>query len=229
MTDFDPTAEPDPARPGCEPGQSALQRLLDGEPGWDTPEAAAHRAACADCREELALARSMVRLPEAVAVPAGLSDRIVRGAIAARRRRNLLRIAGVGAALAAGILVVIWANRPRPEVPPGNGPEIVEVPAPTPEPIAATPPKPLGTSVSEARDAIVLLTKRTATEPGERIGRLVPTLTPAEDPDTSDELQPLADARIGAARSVEPIRESARRAVNFFMRAADPPDRAPQP
>ena len=229
MTDFDPIAEPDPARPGCEPGQSALQRLLDGEPSWDTPEGAAHRAACADCREELVLARSLVRLPATVPVPAGLSDRIVRGAIAARRRRNLLRIAGVGAALAAGVLVVIWANRPRPEVPTQDGPDLVVAPGPTPEPVAAAPQKPLGESVSEARDAIVLLTKRTATEPGERIGKLVPTLKPAEGPDTSDELQPLADARTGAARSVEPIRESARRAVNFFMRTADPPDRAPQP
>ena len=38
-------------------------------------------------------------------------------------------------------------------------------------------------------------------------------------------LEPLADARTGAARSVEPIRDSARRAVNFFLRAADPPSR----
>src|SRR2546423_4111111 len=99
MTDFDPIAEPDPARPGCERGQSALQRLLDGDPNWDSPEAAAHRAACADCREELALARSMARLPATVTVPAGLTDRIVRRAISARRRRNMARIAGVGAAL----------------------------------------------------------------------------------------------------------------------------------
>jgi hypothetical protein len=229
MTDFDPTAEPDPARPGCEPGQSALQRMLDGEAAWDTPEAAAHRTACADCREELALARSMARLPASVTVPAGLSDRIVRGAIVARRRRNLARVAGVGAAVTAGVLVAVWANRPRPELPPDTGPVVVAVPAPNQEPVAAVPQKPLGETVSEARDAIVLLTKRTATEPGERIGRLLPDATLRNDPDASDELQPLAGARTGAARSVEPIRESARRAVNFFLRAADPPDRAPQP
>jgi hypothetical protein len=36
----------------------------------------------------------------------------------------------------------------------------------------------------------------------------------------------LADARTGAAKSVEPLRNSARRAVNLFLRAADPPNRA---
>lgn len=227
MTDFDPIAEPDPARPGCEPGQSALQRLLDGEPNWDSPEAAAHRTSCADCREELLLARSMVRLPATVTVPAGLTDRTLGAALAARRRRRIVAIAGAGAALAASVLVVVLMNRPHPAPTPG-GEAVAVVPAPKQDVVARAPEKPLGEAVSEARDAIVLLTKRTATEPGERIGRLLPNPTLPAAADQSDELQPLADARSGAARSVEPIRQSARRAFNFFLKAAEPQDRAEQ-
>ena len=44
-------------------------------------------------------------------------------------------------------------------------------------------------------------------------------------PEPGEGLEPLADARAGAAKSVEPIRTSARRAFNLFLRAADPPNR----
>lgn len=229
MTDFDPTTDPDPARPGCEPGQSALQRLLDGEAAWDSPAAAAHRAACADCREELALARSMIRLPPDVIVPVGLTDRVLSAAGQAHRRRRLARYAGAGAALAASVLVVWLARPPRAVNPPDNGNAVAAVPPPRaddPAPHPAAPQKPLGEAVSEARDALVTLTRRTTSEPGERIGWLIPAPKLSNGPEAGDELQPLADARTGAARSVEPIRDSARRAVNFFIRAADPPDRA---
>ena len=58
MTPFDPIPpDADLDRPGCEAGRAALQRMLDGDAAWDTPEADAHRTICADCREELALAR----------------------------------------------------------------------------------------------------------------------------------------------------------------------------
>jgi hypothetical protein len=225
MTDLDPTSEPDPARPGCEAGQSALQRLLDGEPSWDSPKAAAHRAACTDCREELALARSMVRLPASAVVPSGFADRTLRAAIQVRRRRRLLQV-GAGTVLAASVLVIVVASRPRPESAPDQVPIVVVAPGPNPDVAATAPQKPLGEAVSEARDAIVQLTRRSTSEPGERIGRLLPNPTLPEGPEAGDDLQPLADARAGAARSVDPIRQSARPAMNLFLRAAEPPDRA---
>jgi hypothetical protein len=225
MTDFDPTTEPDPARPGCAAGQSALQRLLDGEPNWDAPEAAAHRAACADCRDELALARPMARLRTEIAAPAGLADRTLRAALVARRRRVLLRAAGVGTALAASVLAAVIITRPRPGPVPDAAP-IVVTPGATQDMAASRPEKPLGEAVSEAREAIVQLTRRTTSEPGERIGWFLPNPTLPQGPDPGDDLQPLDDARRGAARSVDPIRQSARRAVNLFLRAAEPPDRA---
>jgi hypothetical protein len=100
------------------------------------------------------------------------------------------------------------------------------MPAPKANEVALTPPqKPLGESVTEARDAFVTLTVRTATEPRDRITQLLPEPKLADRPDMVEGLEPLADARSGAARSVEPIRDSALRAVNFFLKAADPPHR----
>jgi hypothetical protein len=93
-----------------------------------------------------------------------------------------------------------------------------------PEP-PVVPHKPLGDSVSEAKDAFVSLTMRTATEPRDRISQLLPDPKMPESPDKTEGLEPLADAGNGAARSVEPLRDSAGRAVNFFLRAASPPSR----
>lgn len=228
MSDPDPIADPDPARPGCAAGQAALQRLLDGEPAWDAPGAAAHRASCPDCREELALAGSLVRVPADVVVPAGLADRVLSSAVAAHRRRRLLRYGGIGVALAASVLVAVVAFRPRDQEEPQPGPVAV-LPPPRPEPVppqpAPAPPKPLGESVAEARDALVSLTRRTANETRDQSALLVPNPKMPEPADPSEGLEPLADARAGAARSVEPITGSARRAFNFFLKAADPPDR----
>ena len=228
MADFDPIAEADPTRPGCEAGQTALQRLLDGEPAWDSPDAAAHREQCPDCRDELSLARSMARLPANAVVPAGLADRVVQRSVAAHRLRQLVRYVGVGVALAASVLVAVLVIGPGKEPGPDRepAPSFAQAP-PSPEP--GPPPRPLAEAVGEVRDALVQLTSRTANEPRERFGQLLPAPKLPGPPDAADDLQPLADARTGAARSVEPIAESARRAVNFFLRAADPPDRDSQP
>lgn len=220
MTEFDPTPEPDPARPACEPARAALQRLLDGEPTWDAPEAAAHRAGCVDCREELALARSLARLPAPV-FPAELAGRVHAATVTAHRRRRFVRHAA-GGALAASVLVAVFALRPTPQT-------VIEwrtaaaVARPKNEGVAA---KPLGEAVSEARDALVSLTRRTAAETQATSAVLIPSPKMPDVPDGGDGLEPLAEARAGAARSVEPIQTSARRAFNLFLRAADPPNKS---
>jgi hypothetical protein len=163
----------------------------------------------------LALAGSLSR-SEPVAVPAELTDRIVNAAVSARRRARVMRWAGIGVALAASIVVAIVVIRM-----PESKQEIRSIAtAPTPK---VEPPKPLGDSMSEARDAIVSLTKRTATETRDQSALLVPMPKAPEPPKSDGGLEPLADARTGAERSVEPIRSSARRALDFFVRAADPP------
>jgi hypothetical protein len=211
----------DPTRPGCEAGQAALHRLLDGEPAWDTPEAAAHRAACVDCREELALARSFAALPAAVVVPAELGGKVLQAAVTASRRRRLYRSAGVGMALAASVLVAVFLAQPTPQTV-SESRMVARVPEPKNTGAAQ---KPLGESVSEARDAIVALTKRAADETRETSATLLPNPRLVSTPDMGGGLEPLTDAQAGAARSVEPIRTSARRALNLFLRAADPPNK----
>src|SRR5262245_22609480 len=233
MTDFDPIAESDPTRPNCAAAQTAVQRWLDREPDWDTPEAAAHRAGCAECRDELVLARSMCRVVAPVVVPGELSARVLNASVAAHRRRQRIRWAGAALAVAASVVIAVVALRPGPGPNRTPDPSVDRVPTP----VVVIPPrksdespavamnKPLGESVSEAADAIVSLTRRTASEPKERITVLLPQprlLGPGE-PD--ERLDPLADAGTGAARSVEPIKDSARRALNFLVRAADPPAR----
>jgi hypothetical protein len=216
MSDVDPIAES--ARPGCEPARAALHRLLDGEPNWDRPEAAAHRAGCLDCREELVLAR---RLPGAVTrpvVPAGLTSRIVDAAVARHRRDRFLRYGGLGAALAASVLIAVFVVRPARQTITETR-SLAKLPGPKDDrPVT----KPLGESVSEARDALVSLTRRTADETRATSVALVPSPKLADAPDSGEGLEPLADAQVAAGRSVEPIKTSARRALNLFLRAADP-------
>jgi hypothetical protein len=221
MTDFDPNAGPDPPRPGCEPAQAALQRLLDHDSAWDSPEAAAHRAACIACREELILARSMAGAFPAAVVPAELAAKILGASTAAHRRRRVQRYAGLAGALAACVLVAIGIFRPSPQAI-TERPSVASV---TRAKDDEAPTKPLGEAVSEARDALVSLTRRTATETQQTSASLIPNPKLPDMPDTGDGLEPLADAQAGAARSVDPIKTSARRAINLFMRAADPPNK----
>lgn len=216
MNEFDPIT--DPARAACQFGQAALQRLLDGELAWDTAEAAAHRAACADCRAELALAHSLVALPRPIEVPSSLTDRVLGAALSARRRRQFGRRVGVSIALAASVLVAVIA------VSPGTQTVTESRTVAAARPVdPATPRKPLGQSVAEARDAIVALTRRTAEETRETSTNLIPRPELTGLPEAGIGLEPLSDARAGAALSVEPLANSARRALNLFLRAADPP------
>jgi hypothetical protein len=220
MSEFDPIAD-DPARPGCESGQAALQRLLDGQPDWDTLEAAAHRAACVDCREELRLARSFAAAAAPI-VPSDLAGKVLTAAIGADRRRRYVRYAGVGLALAASVFFAVVALQPPAQAITETR-TIARLPGPKDTGI---PQKPLGTSVLEARDAIVALTRRAAAETRETSATLMPNPKFGALPTAGDGLDPLADARAGAARSVEPLTHSARRALNLFLRAAEPSNKS---
>ena len=219
MTDFDPTT--DPARPGCEPAQAALQRLLDGEPAWDAPGATTHRAGCAACREELALARLMAGALRSPAAPSDLGARVLRAAINSGRRRRIRRYAGVAGALAASVLLAVETLQPQPQTI-TERPSVAALPRAKDETV---PNKPLGEAVTEAREALVALTRRTATETRQTSAGLIPNPKLPDMPGSGDGLEPLADAQAGAARSVDPITTSARRAVNLFLRAADPPNK----
>ena len=219
MTERDPIA--DPTRPGCDAARAALQRLLDGEANWDRPDAASHRAACVDCREELALARLVPGAVSQPAFPSELTNRVVGAAVTQYRRGRIVRYAGLGAALAASILVAAVVFQPSRQTI-TESPSVATLPRPNAD---ASPGKPLGEVVSEARDALVSLTRRTANETRATSVALVPDPKLPDVADAGDGLEPLADAQVAAARSVEPIKTSARRALNLFLRAADPPNK----
>lgn len=219
MTDLDPTT--DPARPCCEPTQAALHRLLDGDPAWDSPEAVAHRAGCVPCREELVLARQMAEVLRPPAAPADLAGRVLGVAIASHRQRRVTRYAGLVGALAAAVLVAVVTFQPRPQTVTEH-PTVAAVPRAKDE---FVPNSPLGEAVTDARDALVSLSRRTATETRQTSVSLIPNPKLPDMPGGGDGLEPLADAQAGAARSVDPITTSARRAVNLFLRAADPPNK----
>lgn len=222
MNDFDPISDHEASRPRCAPAQDALQRLLDGEPSWDSSEAVDHRAVCVDCREELALAQSMSRAMRPAVVPGELAERVLSAAVKSQRRRRMAYSLGVGGAIAASIMAAVIAVLPTSQTV-TERPSSASIRRPNEEPVAS---KPLGDTVVEARDALVSLTRRTATDTRDNSVGLIPNPKLPEMPGTSDGLEPLAEAQSGAARSVEPITTSARRALSVFLRAADPPNKA---
>ena len=144
MIDFHPTSDTDGPRPGCEPAQGALQRLLDGEANWDVPEASAHRTACFICREELILARSITAGFNPTIVPSGLGNRVLTAAIAAHRRRKFMRYSGVAGSLAAAVLVALFAFQPTRQTI-TERPTVAALPQVNDK---AEPVKPLGEAVS---------------------------------------------------------------------------------
>jgi len=219
MTEFDSTT--DLARPGCEPAQVALQRMLDGDPNWDGPEAAAHRAGCVTCRDELVLGRLMAGALRPTVAPVDLAGRVLASAAASHRRHRVLRYAAVAGALSASVIVAVVTFQPRPQTMTEH-PTVAARARVKDEPV---PNRPLGEAVSEARDALVSLTRRTATETRQTSASLIPSPKLPDMQGAVDGLEPLADAQAGAARSVDPITTSARRAVNLFLRAADPPNK----
>src|SRR5205085_1711384 len=141
--------------------------------------AAAHRTACVECREELSLARSFARVNgQAATVPSDLTGRLMKAVVSAhRRRRQLVRYAGIGIALAASVLVAVFAiDTPKQTI--TETQTVAVVPPPKQD---ATPVRPLGESMSEARDAIVQFTRRAAAETRDAPGALIPSPTLTRD------------------------------------------------
>jgi hypothetical protein len=223
MKPIDPNTDFAPLRPECAAAQHALQLLLDGVAVWDSPEASDHRAVCGDCRDDYALARELHATPHslssAVVVPAELGPRIFHATVVDRRHRRLVRRVGAGAAaLAASLALAVLV------VPPPNQ-QVRSVPAPAAEGVALQPIKPLGAAVEEARDAVLALTKRTASETRDSSVRLLPKLPDPPEPMTINLDEPLADAQASAAKSVQPLATSAKRAMQLFLKT----NSAPQP
>jgi Putative zinc-finger len=209
----------------CPECQDLLQDRLDGAPPGDPAEVDRHLASCPECRAWYAAARRLeegLRFLGPAAPPADLADRITGRVLAERRSRlawrGRLRTA---VALAAGVLLMLIMGRSRPPDPP---------PAPNPPPVAVAPAEPdrppesLRDSMAEAGSAVVDLTRRTADETVGQGRLLLPVVVAQAErsdggrPGPMDPpLRSLRTAGQGVSSGLEPIADSARRAVDLFF------------
>ena len=208
----------------CIEFQHQLQLRLDGELQIDSLGVEQHVLQCAKCR---ALESAVQRLEcglgigAAVALPPGLSERIVRHVLAARRARRRYRRGVLSAAVAATLLLAAFIAYSRLRVSPGDAPAPVAKTAPTNEPPPAVA---LQRSVREAGSALVSLMGRTADEAIEQGRILFPSSlarTAVVDGDSSPldpPVRSLREAGEGVSAGLQPVTRSARRAVDLFLR-----------
>src|SRR5437588_5872959 len=218
----------------CSECQELLQRYLDGTPLEDAAPFDQHVAACPECREWHAAAQRLtagLRLLVAPAVPPGLTARIVSGVLAARHaRQRLRRQLTVGAALAASLLLAalggyFW-TRPGDTNP---TPTSTNAPVANTTPVEPAAPPSIRDSVAEVGSAVASVTRRTADDTVEQARRLLPPMpTPAlnESSVLEQSLEPparsLREAGQGVSAGFEPVTNSARRALDLFLREIPP-------
>ena len=213
----------------CSEFQRLLQQRLDGEPQPESNPSERHTAQCPACR---ALEATAERLEEGLrrlrppVVSDDLGQRIVAGVLAERRQRDRLRyrrLALVGA-VAAGLLLAVFLGYSR--RPATSEPMAKDSKRQLPPTVPSRDPS-LDESVQEASSALVSLMNRTADQAVEQ-GRVLippvqvamPALPPADAWQAPLE-QPVASlrtARHGVAAGLEPVTNSAVRAVNLFWR-----------
>src|SRR5712692_2763605 len=116
----------------CLECHELLHRALDGDRDVVGPALDRHLATCSSCRALHAAAQRLgegLRLLPSPALPPGLTQRLVTGVLRARRRRQRLRRLGTLTAVAAGLLLVVYAGflGRRPPAPPLTPRPMVEV------------------------------------------------------------------------------------------------------
>jgi hypothetical protein len=210
----------------CNKFQNAVQQFLDGRTDAFDLECAAHRSGCAACQADylaaLRLARG-VQLLEKPFPPSGFLDRVSAAVLADEIRpstrgaaRRWLEVLAVAASL---MLFISLGMRfiSHSKTPPPAAPEVATIPDQN--------PMALDQSFAEASSAVASLGRRTADQAIEPARRLIATAadTPVLKAEpVADVVKPadeaLAPIREGAAKSFEPVANSARRAVSLFMR-----------
>jgi hypothetical protein len=235
----------------CTDCQERLQARLDGE-GVPADEIAAHLATCPECRELEAAARRMqagLRLLTPPVPPGGFAERVTAGVLADRRRRVRRRLAFVGVvtALAASVLVVLfiapgddgrtpagWVKREYYAVREHYFPwtlsdrSLPQLPLSVPPPSEEAPAPSLNDNMAEATSAVASLARRTADETVSNGQLLVPTVPlPMTEPEVlgpplEPPAQSLREAGHGVALGLEPVTNSAVRALDLFRRDMAP-------
>lgn len=208
----------------CPHFHSWLQAQLDRE-AYEDAQAERQLRDCPECRALDAAVQSLrVALLELTppAPPADLSRRIVNQVLAAQRHTRR-RQATAWAALAASLLLTMgmtWAWPrwfPSQSADSGNA-ESIPSRQETP-----TPPLRLRESVAQASYAVASLTSQAADETMEHTRLLLPSvpagsLDVAAAPALETPRQSLREAGLGVSEGLEPLADSARRAVGLFLR-----------
>jgi hypothetical protein len=216
----------------CEHCHHWIQQRLDGHDGADAPEVERHLAECARCAALYAASCRLgrgVRLLAPPQPPLDFTERLVAAVLADRRaqhRRARLRL--VAYSLAASLLIAGasigmyisgWLTFGKTSQPTS----IVhhdEAPPTPPKPNLAPP---LRESVSDAGSALASLTTRTADETVGQTRLLVPMVTgpsldDLEAPPGMEPTKSYLEAGQGVSVALEPVTNSAQRAVNLFRR-----------
>lgn len=219
----------------CGDYLNLLQQSLDGFPVPAESGLEAHLRECPACASRFAAARRLsagLRLQPAPVPPPALASRIASAAVVDYRRRVMRRRVLWGALAASVVfgLGVRFAFTPGGQPPAEN--EMVKVAPATPQPAVLPPsPKqnlaPLRDTVAQAREAVASLTSRTASEAMGRTRLLLPSvpsqsLAKLEIPPADTPAKPLREAGENFTASLGPVTNSARRAVDLFLRDIPP-------
>jgi hypothetical protein len=192
----------------CEHCEQWLQEVLDGvEPDITLIE---HLVACPACRDlyesALDLRKGLAEMPRPEPSPE-LTSRVVSAVLFDRKRRQRRRqVFARVAALAAGILVVLFV------------PEYRSPPQPKPAEVVVKAPS-LRKTVVEASGVVV---ERTRRQVDETIDSTLQLLRRMEGAKSEPEINPLQEASQGMTSSLEPMTGSARRAFALFVRDLSP-------
>ncbi len=225
----------------CHDFQDWLQAELDTIPvlpaGRECCSPPEPLAACPACERLQAASRRLkqgLRLLSPPPVPAGLLDRVLSEVLTDRRRRQRWRFRLAGAlALAASVLVIALAGQflPRPvsQAPRSADHTVVVRPAPPAVPS-------IRDTVTEAGSAVAGLTAWTVDQAVDRTRLLLPPMDDSLLPPMGlqQPLEPPARSLVEAGQEVsaglEPITDSARRAIALFRRDLPPlgPEKKPE-
>ncbi len=225
----------------CEHCHDRIQQRLDGCDGVDAAEVQRHLAECARCAALYAASQRLSRglhLLTPPRPPLDFTDRLVTAVLTDRRaQRQHARLRVAAYALAASLLIAAttvgmvvsgWSPFGKTT----SLPSIVHHQQPAPE---EPKPKPsVRESMTDAGSALASLTTRTADETVGQTRLLVPMMTgpSLDDLDMPPGVEPTKsylEASQGVTVALEPVTNSAQRAVNLFRRDLPQMERAAKP
>ncbi len=194
----------------CEQFEDAIHRVLDG----DLPPAALavpHVEVCPTCRESAATVVAMLAGLQAlppIEPPPGFATRVLPAVVAERRRSDVRRSVRIAmASLAAAVVVAFLAIHNRT----ADRPAMVVKSPSLPN---AAPPS-VGRSFADAGSAVVSLTRRATQEslsPARNLFASLDTPRPLPIPISASPVV------VPSASPVQPITNTAKRALNLFIR-----------